>query len=165
MKAVLFLSLFILPLGVFSQADEIIPEYLEIQCDSAVISIWNIHFKELSMSEDESYPPRKLSQYTLTESQANNLVEQLKNQASYDGERANLSHYDIEIEFFENGEVLLNGQISAMTGNVDIENKLNDYSFRNNCSKTFGKYFLSILEENRLLEMAEYDEIDVEGLK
>ena len=165
MKLIIFLIALGSPLGLLSQIETIQPEELSIKFDSVDISIWNIYFKELSLSEEETAPPsRMLAQYTLTQTEAKDLLDHLKSDHSYSGERANLSHHDIEINFYLNGKTTLILEISAMTGNITIYSQISDYSFRNNSSKTFGQFLLSILENGKLLEIAEYDEIDVEGL-
>ena len=165
MKCVLILALIVSPLNSMSQTDVIQPEQLEIKFDSVRISLWDVHFKELDSPEDSDYESRELAQLILPKTQAKDLLNHLKNENSYDGERANLCHHDIEIHFYLNGNTALEIEMSAMTGNINIENQLNEYYFRNNCSKVFGEFMVSLLTESKLLDRAGYDEIDIEGLK
>lgn len=165
MKYLFIFAVTLIPLRSISQVDTIQSEQLEIQFDSIVVSLWDIHFKELDAIGDSGFPSRILAQTVLNQSQAEDLFNHLKNPNSYDGERANLSHHDIEIHVYLNGKANIEIELSALTGNIDIENQLNAYYFRNNCSKDFGEYILSTLREENLLEIAGYDELDIEGLK
>ena len=149
----------------FAQSDVIEPAQLSVKFDSVQISLWDNDSKELSSPADEGYLSKELTKATISRSEANDLLTQLKEEASYDGDRSNLSHHDIEIHFFLNGKKTINVEISAMTGNINISNQLNNYYFRNNCSTGLGKFVLVTLARNDLLERAGYDEMNIEGLK
>ncbi|MDG1332578.1 MAG: hypothetical protein P8P74_09630 [Crocinitomicaceae bacterium] len=162
---------FILILGFspicFGQVDTLKHETLEFDFDSVIVSVWDIYFKDYS-SRDIEYsevpPSKELIHVQLTKEDGHELLSQLKDPDSYDGTRANLSHHDVEIEFYHSGEVINNLEISALSGNVDINNLSNGESFRNNVSNTLGSYLVDLMKKYQIIESIGYDEIDLTGL-
>lgn len=148
------------------QVDTIAPKMLEFEYDSCDVAVWDIHFKETSTAlDDSSYPSRMLAQSRLSTLQSEQVIKALKDLTSYDGTRANLTHHDLEVKFYHSGKAIAEVKISAMTGNIDIYILSEEYYFRNNCSESFGKYLIDLLNEFGIIELIEYDEIDLEGLR
>ena len=165
MKSVSILIALTLSMFSFGQADTIDPKMLEFEYDSCDVAVWKIHFKDNSDNWNDSiYPSRKLAHSSLSKSQSEEVLKALMDSSSYDGIRANLTHHDIVIRFYHSGKVASNIEISAMTGNVNIDNSSNGYYVRNNCSKSFGRSLVELLNELGMIELTGYDEIDLEGL-
>ena len=149
----------------FGQADTMKSSLLEFEYDSCSLTVWDIYFKELSLPSDSEYESRKLADVKLSVEESDKIRRTMMDSKSYDGIRANLSHHDIVIQFYQSGQAVLKVEISAMTGNIDINNLSSGYYFQNNCSTSFGKTLLSLLNTHGVIELIEYDEVDLEGLK
>jgi len=162
MRETLSIFLLLLTLPAFSQVDSISNELIPLSIDSVQLTVWDVHTKEMSLPGQEKEYERELERITLSDKDQILLVNNLLDPKSYDQTRALLNHYNLVFELYSKGVISARIEISTMTGNVDIENKLEEGYFRNNCSEQFGIVLINILTDNDLLEL--FDEFYLEGI-
>lgn len=162
----LFLTIFLVFSSRCQAIDSPNPKQFSFPYDSIQLSIWDIYFKENSLVSDEqdAYLDKELVNIQLSTKESKQLVKRLRKDASYDGERALQDHYDLVLLLFHNGAICHRIEISMMTGNITTHNLTNGACFRNGCSKHLGKYIEKLLDAHGIIELLNFDEIDLMGL-
>lgn len=162
MRQALFIFLLNVAPPTFSQVDSISNELIPLSFDSLQLSVWDVHTKEMSLPGQEKEYEKELERITLSEDDQKILVANLLDPRSYDQTRALLYHYNLVFEIYSKRMISARIEISTMTGNVGIENKIEGGYFRNNCSEQFGIVLMNLLSNNDLMEL--FDELDLEGI-
>ncbi len=163
MKCLLTLLMTAFSLFVCAQVDTMHAAILSVQFDHAEMALWEMHTKEMSTPGMElNEYEREVKRNTLTRAEANRLMKLLVKPGSYDQTRALLYHYNLVIEFI-NDSTAVRVMVSTITGNIDIENKVNGKYFRNNTKGKLNKRLLHLMRKYQLIELL--DEFDLEGIK
>ena len=164
MKQTILLSILLILLSVttYSQVDSISNNLIPNHVDSIELSIWDVHTKEMSISNHEEEYEKELERITLSDDNQKVLITNFLDFNSYDQTRALIYHYNLVFELYHKGVICTRIEISTMTGNIDIENKLENLYFRNNCSEQLNKVLRKLLGEMNLIKW--FDEIDLEGI-
>lgn len=158
------LSIFLIALGspAHSQVDTVSNDLIPNETDSIRFSIWEVKTKEMSLPGQEIEYEKELEQALLSHNDQETLIANLLKPESYDQTRAQLYHYNLIFDLYNDGAVSARIYISAMTGNIDIDNKLKEIYFRNNCSKQLGEFLMGLLDQYDFVKS--FDEIDLEGI-
>ena len=164
MKRLLYCSLFcLLSLSGIAQVDSLTPDLLPSNIDSIQFSIWQVYTKEmLPPGKEEETFEKELKRSTLTSKDQNIILNSLRSPDSYAYTRALQTHHNLVFHMYTEGKLSVEVQISSMTGNIDIDNKMTEAYFRNRCGQKFGKLLVHFLNHYHFIDLV--DEYDLEGL-
>lgn len=162
-KSVVFSILFAFASVAYSQLDVIPSSVIPSDRDSIELSIWKVVTKEMtSPGQSEEEYENELQRLRLPGRMGDVLIRYLQDSSSYKNNRAQLYHYNLVFDFYDHGKVCTQVRISTFTGNLDVEDKVNDRIFRNSCGPNLGQELLGILEKLELSKL--FDEIDLQGI-
>lgn len=144
--------------------DSIALSSINLSADSIILSVWNIQTKEMSMPGDEPEEfSFELDRKRLSETDANSLIRQLKNQSSFDNSRALLYHYNLVFEFWQEGKELTDVYVSTLTGNIDLAETRSESAFENNCSPELSTLILEFLRLYAVIDLV--GDVGTDGLE
>ena len=163
MKQAILLYLFLISSIGYSQVDSLNLDLIPNTLDSIQLSIWEVHNKEMSLlGQEEKKLEKELERATLSKKDQQLFITNLQNPKSYDQSRALPYHYNLVFFIYKEGIVSTEIRISTMTGNIDVDSKLTESSFRNNCSEQMGKVLVKLLKKYNFFDF--FDEVDLEGI-
>lgn len=163
MKQILLaLLLIFLFWATYSQVESINHQLIPNSVDSIQLSICEWNSKEMLIPSQDMKYETEIERVVLSDNDKEVLITKLRDPNSYDETRALPYHYNMVFDLFHKGTNTIRIEISTMTGNIDIENKLKDLHFRNNCSEQLNIVLMELLTKYDLKNLI--DEIDLEGI-
>ncbi|MEQ9297888.1 MAG: hypothetical protein RIF33_04960 [Cyclobacteriaceae bacterium] len=131
-----------------------------LEADSTLLSVYQVATREMVKTESEVLE-RLLSVRGISKDEAENILKKASRKSAYRDDRALLTHYNIVIGYYKNGEPFGSLTLSSKTGNITISIAKSQTQAYGRVSKSFGKYLVSVLDNYGMLKFI--NRLDLEG--